>query len=113
MSKAERAELEGKTLTIASLRDEIASLKKSHAEEAEKLKKEEAQQKSYAEMLGRNAQKAEQELDACHALLDGLPNAPLRETEGTESWQRKPIPLTTRLAMWIANVAFGSALDKG
>lgn len=109
MSKAERETMDKKVAEIAELQRQLTALRAADAAEIDKLKKEVEQQKGYAEMYSRTASKAEQEVEAAHALIDGLPNAPARETEAVERYQRKDIPLTTRLATWIARVAFGTA----
>jgi hypothetical protein len=112
MSKAERETLERLTEERDGARLEIIRLKASHATEVEELKKAVENGKSTSEMWMRSSQKAEQELESAHSLLDGLPQAPAAETEGKESYQRKQIPLTTRLASWIAKVAFSEAFAK-
>ena len=112
MSKAERetmAKLEN-ALHESNLR--ASNLKVTSDAEIEKAKKEAEQQKNYAEMYRNQSIKAENELDSAHSLLDGLPQAPAREIEGKESYQRKEIQLTTRLASWIAKVAFSEAFSK-
>jgi len=78
----------------------------------EALNKEVSQHKSYAEMYNRNCDKATNELEAAHSLLDGLPQSPPRETEAKESYNVKQVPLATRLANWVARVAFCDAFAK-
>ena len=112
MSKAERETMEQVKSRLLDRESEVLRLKSEHAAEIEKLKKEAEQQKNYAEMYRNSSVKAENELDSAHSLLDGLPQAPAREIEGKESYNRKEIQLTTRLASWIAKVAFSEAFSK-
>ena len=112
MSKAERESMEKLQGAARAAELELSNLKVTSAAEIEKAKKETEQQKSYAEMYRNSATKAENELESAHSLLDGLPQAPAREIEGKESYNRKEIQLTTRLASWIAKVAFSEAFSK-
>jgi chromosome segregation ATPase len=112
LSKSDReyiAKLESEAREISRM---LAELKSSATAEIESLKKSESSCKASLEYARSQATKAENELDAAHALLDGLPQAPARETEGKETYQRHEIQLTTRLASWIAKVAFSEAFAK-
>jgi len=109
MSKVEREQVE-------ELKKENEQLKKRAAldlaalrNEIEKLKKEKESLQSSLDYKNGTYARLENELDSAHSLLDGLPQAPARETPGEASYQRKTIQLTTRLASWIAKVAFSEA----
>lgn len=112
MSKAEREQLEKANATAESLRSELSATRTKAQAESDDLKKRLESVNSSLEYSRSSANKLEQELESAHSLLDGLPNAPARETEGKESYQRKEIALTTRLASWIAKVAFSEAFAK-
>lgn len=112
MSKAERETMDKLQAALTAAETKCAKLEAQAATQVDALNKEIAQQKSYSEMYRSSSVKFENELEAAHSLLDGLPQAPPRETEGKESYQRKDIPLTTRLASWIARVAFADAFAK-
>ena len=87
----------------------LVDAKRMHGEEIEKLKKELESKQSLVSMYQNSNTKLENELEAAHSLLDGLPNASPRETEAEQTYNRKNIPITTRLATWIAKVAFSEA----
>ena len=112
MSKAEREMVTKLEAEKAAISLELVNLKIASTAEIEKVKKEAEQQKSYAEMYRNQSTKAENELESAHSLLDGLPQAPAREIDAKESYNRKEIQLTTRLASWIAKVAFSEAFSK-
>jgi len=112
MSKAERETMDQVKATLLDSQAELLKVKNLTSAEIEKLKKEVEQQKSYVEMYRNQSTKAENELESAHSLLDGLPQAPAREIDAKESYNRKEIQLTTRLASWIAKVAFSEAFSK-
>ena len=112
MSKNEREMFEKIQNERNAAQLSLSEAKRVHTEEVEKLKKELDQQKGYVSMYQNTCAKTENELEAAHSLLDGLPQASPRETEGENSYQRKTIPLTTRLATWIAKVAFSEAFKQ-
>jgi hypothetical protein len=112
MSKAERETMDQVKSTLLESQAELLKVKNLTSSEIEKLKKEVEQQKSYVEMYRNQSTKAENELESAHSLLDGLPQAPAREIDAKESYNRKEIQLTTRLASWIAKVAFSEAFSK-
>ena len=112
MSKAERETMAKLEEAKRAVELELSNLKITSAAEIEKAKKEAEQQKNYAEMYRNSSTKAENELESAHSLLDGLPQAPAREIDAKESYNRKEIQLTTRLASWIAKVAFSEAFSK-
>lgn len=113
MNKSERETMDKLLAQLSTVQTELGLLKTSSAAEIDRLTKAEAQQKSYAEMYSRSSAKAENELEAAHSLLDGLPQAPPNETVPTTSYgSPKNIPLATRLANWVARVAFCDAFAK-
>ena len=113
MNKSERETMEKLQTQLAAVQTELNMLKTSSAAEIDRLTKEVSTQKSYAEMYSRSSAKAENELEAAHSLLDGLPQAPPSETPPKESYgSPKNIPLATRLANWVARVAFCDAFAK-
>jgi hypothetical protein len=112
MSKVERETMERLKVELNDSRAQLCAVRGATNTEIENLKKQLESQKSTCEMYRNSSNKAEQELDSAHALLDGLPQAPARETEGKESYNRKEVALTTRLASWIAKVAFSEAFSK-
>ena len=113
MSKTERETMEQIKSQLLDKSAELLRFRTEAGAEIEKMKKEVENQRSTAQMWMESNRKAENELDAAHSLLDGLPQAPPREIEGEKnSYSRKEIQLTTRLASWIAKVAFSEAFSK-
>lgn len=85
----------------------LASLKKALAEgklHNEKLTKDLAQQTSYREMYSKSADKAKEEIESIHTLLDVLPNALARKTvpDPEQSYHIVTHSLLTRFASFLA-----------
>jgi hypothetical protein len=119
MNKNEREQMEKLQAEAAATAERMHLISSNYASEkaaqsalVESLNKEVSQQKSYVEMYRSSSAKAENELEAAHSLLDGLPQAPPREQNDNKSSYAKTVPLATRLASWVARVAFCDAFAK-
>lgn len=86
---------ENQRTEIIRLRDQVADL--------EKVKKELESAKSMQNHYSASASKAENELEQCHAVLDGVDGAPAREYDG--EYGKKQRTVVTRLAGAFLSIA--------
>lgn len=91
-----------KPSTITQLKQVLERAKTLEAENA-KLVKELASEKSSKDTWYKRSEDYGSEIEQIHALLDVLPGAASRTTEGENSWDRKQISAMTRLAAYLAN----------
>ena len=66
------------------------------------LEKQLASAKSTSEYLSKNASEATAMIEQIHQVLDAVPQAIARESEGENSWDRVKRTPVTRLAAWLA-----------
>jgi uncharacterized coiled-coil DUF342 family protein len=96
---AENGQLKASINELLPMKAEVIKLR----EEAEKVKKElDSAKNSYA-YANQRAEKAESELEQCHAVLDGVDGAPARSYEGKYGDQQRGV--VTRLAGAFLSIA--------
>lgn len=92
---------------MAVKKESITSLKRKIVEletQVEKLTKDVAQEKSMKTMYSNSADKAKEELESLHSLIDVLPGALARKTvpDPEQSWNVVNHTLMTRFAAYLA-----------
>jgi seryl-tRNA synthetase len=93
-----------KRKTVKELEAEILEIRKTHAEEVAKLKKEVEEKDSYYKMYSKKDDEHRAEIAQLHQMIDSFPGAPPREVPGDRYGATNPI--IARLAGWLASRVF-------
>lgn len=92
----------------------MSTLLKEANQKIEKLEKELASEKNSLSYATKNRDEYQSEIEAIHAALDCLPQAPGRMVKSTGRYGNEvSVSCSARLFAWIATVAFGKNTKKG